>query len=103
MVNRPLSIMVGSNVPNEPLVTEPTPDANVVQIRLLLLSSLAKLYSSCQSPLLTEPMTCVGWVTLLAAVGEMISTVGGGISSLTVIVRSSLVLNEPSVAVRRNT
>ena len=102
MSNKPFSIIVGSMVPRVPLAA-PVPLANVVQKRLLALSSLSRLYSSFQSPPLTEPVTIVGSVTLASSDGAVICTVGPGTLSLTMTVTSSLEVRAVSLAVKRKT
>src|SRR6476620_10561049 len=101
--NRPLGIMVGSNVPSSALDIAPLPVAKVVHTRLFALSSLSRLYSSTHAPLLTDPITEHGSVTLLPSVGAVIATLGGATLLMTVIVMSSFALNAPSPAVKRRT
>src|SRR5437879_7648263 len=101
MSNKPLSIIVGSTFPNTALVIGPLPLAILVQTRLFSLSLLSRLYSSVHAPLPIEPVTMVGCVTLPPSEGALICTVGGGTLSLTVIIASSLALNDASLAVRR--
>src|SRR6476620_2942660 len=101
--NRPLGIMVGSNVPSSALDIAPLPVAKAVHTRLFALSSLSRLYSSTQAPLLTDPITEHGSVTLLPSVGAVTATVGGATLSITVIVMSALAADPPSPAVKRKT
>jgi hypothetical protein len=102
MSNRPFSIIVGSSVPRVPFV-RPLPLANAVQTRVFSSSVLSMLYSSFQSPPLTEPVTAVGSVTLASSAGAVICTVGGATLSLTRMLMSSNAVSAPSLAVRRKT